>query len=118
MSKTKTFGDFLLTEINRRGMSALQFAQFVGVSHTTINKFLDYGKKDVGYPSMDFVLKLSKATGVDIGAIVALIDPDVPRADPTDPETRVWLDQLKELSEEQRKMVGAMISGLRITNNG
>lgn len=105
-------GEFLLSEMTRRGMSAREFAHFIGVSHTTMNRFLDYGKKDVGYPSAEFLLKLMRATGMDGSAIMALIDPDVPQMSP---ETLILAERIAQLPDDKRKMVDALVIGLNVS---
>ena len=40
-------------------MSERAFARHVGVDSKTINKFVKAGEEDVGYPSMDFLIKLA-----------------------------------------------------------
>lgn len=107
-----TLGDFLTEEINRRHMNVFRFAQFIGVSHTTVNKFLDYGKKDVGYPSVDFVIKLAKATNTDISVIMALIDPTVPTGE-HQPLTGLLAEEIESLTDHQRKMVAAFIQTIK-----
>lgn len=107
-----TLGDFLTEEMSRRNMSVLRFSQFVGVSHTSIHKFLEYGKKDVGYPSVDFVIKLAKATNTDISVIMALIDPTVPTGE-HQPLTGMLAEEIESLTDHQRKMVAAFIQTIK-----
>jgi hypothetical protein len=112
-----TISDFLKAEMSKRDMSVLRFSHFVGVSHTSIHKFLEYGQKDVGYPSVDFVIKLAKATNTDVGMIMALIDPTVPLDPPETGElslqTRILAGQIEELSEHDRKMVEAFVQTIK-----
>lgn len=109
---TYLLGDFLLEQIQRRDMSAREFARFIGVNHQTINKFLDYGKKDVGYPSVDFIIRLAKATKTDAGTLMNLIEPTLSTFDA---KTRLIAEQLAELSEHERKMVDAFIYSITRT---
>lgn len=105
-------GDFLLSEINRRNMSIREFARFVGVNHQTMAKFLDYGDKDVGYPSVEFLIKLMKATGIDGASLLALIDPDLPQ---TSPETLILAERIAQLPDDKRKLVDALVIGLNVS---
>jgi transcriptional regulator with XRE-family HTH domain len=75
MAAAKHLGDFLREEMRKRKMSNHAFADFIGVSHTTINKLVDFGYEDVGYPSLDFLIKLAQATQVDIRYLVTLVVP-------------------------------------------
>lgn len=106
--------NFLEDEIRKRQMSAREFAHFIGVSHQTIGKFLDYGKRDVGYPSADFILKLAKATNTNPAVIMAMIDPDVPTSESGQygPDTRLIADQVQQLSDLERRMVQIFIRTL------
>jgi transcriptional regulator with XRE-family HTH domain len=105
--------NFILMEIEKRGMSAREFAKFVGVSHTSVNKFLDYGKEDVGYPSVDFILRLAKATNKDVGEIMKLIDPDVPTDDPElDPQVKIIAERIQRLGERERRMVEKFVQSV------
>lgn len=89
-------------------MSAREFAQFVGVSHKTINKFLNHGTKDVGQPSVDFLIKLSKATNTDLCAIMALVAPDaVDSVD--DVEARMILSRIRRLGSDEQRIIEAFI---------
>lgn len=109
-----TLGDFILTEMEKRDMSARQFAQFIGVSHGTINRFVDFGSKDVGYPSIDFIEKLAVATQTPISMIMELILPHLANQDIDSPDSEALLiaQQLQRLSEAERKTIYAMIRGV------
>lgn len=106
-------GDFLIEEIAARGISAREFARLMGVSHVSVSKFLDYGKKDVGYPSVDFILKLAKATGKDIREIMLLIDPTVPAESvELDEETREIAEEILTLPRKERRLVRKFVRSL------
>lgn len=111
MSKI-SFGDFILAEMNKREMSARQFASFIGVSHGTVNRFLDFGKKDVGYPSIDFIEKLAIATDTKLSTIMGLILPQLADRDKDDPDLELLASQLRELTPTERKIVFAAIRGI------
>jgi hypothetical protein len=92
-----TLGAFIQGEIKRREMSIRQFADFVGVTHPVIAKFRYHGIKPkhggrhIGDPSLDFLAKLSKATHVDLCALVGLIHPEVVQIDA---ERQILIDQI------------------------
>lgn len=102
-----SLGDFLRDEMNRRGMSANKFAEFIGVSHTSINKFLEYGEQDIGYPSVEFVVKLARATNTDAGYVMSLIEPDVTMLPVHEMDERTLLHAKKynRLSDNKRELV-------------
>jgi transcriptional regulator with XRE-family HTH domain len=111
---TYTFGDFLAEEIKKRHMSAREFGEYIGVTHTSINKFLQFGKKDVGYPSMDLILKLAKATNTDVGKLIAMIDHEVPYMPPdVSPKVQLLAEQINQLNDKQRQVIEAMIEVLQ-----
>lgn len=66
MVQQSTLGGFILEEMRKRDMSARDFALYVGVSHSAINKFLNYGIEDtyagkpIGEPSIDFLYRLAR----------------------------------------------------------
>jgi transcriptional regulator with XRE-family HTH domain len=111
MTQTKTLGDFILTEMQKRQMSARAFARFVGVDSKTINKFLDYGSKNVGYPSVDFLLKLSQATKADICYLMALVDPSVETNSRVTPDALALSRQIEDLPPHLREAIDALILG-------
>jgi len=76
MSTIKNLADFLQQEMHKREMTNYAFAQFIGVSHTTINRLVDPDEGDTGYPSLDFLIKLAEATQTDIRYLITLIVPE------------------------------------------
>jgi transcriptional regulator with XRE-family HTH domain len=105
--KIDTLGDFLLSEINRRDMSIREFARFIGVNHQTVNKFMDYGTKDVGQPSVEFLIKLARGTNTHIGYIMSLIEPEVAMLpeDEMDERTLLLAQKYNRLSDSKRELV-------------
>jgi transcriptional regulator with XRE-family HTH domain len=114
--KSGTLGSFILSEIEKRKMSARAFADMVGVTHKTINKFLNYGTKDVGYPSVDFLLKLARATNTDICYLMTLVDPNAPNFDHISPEDRALSTRIGNLPPHLRDAIDAMIIGAVLNN--
>jgi transcriptional regulator with XRE-family HTH domain len=110
MNYSKTFGEFIHTEMKNREMSAREFARFVGVDSKTINKFLDFGSKDVGYPSMDFLKKLSIATHTDPCILLAMIIPEAVDNNPIRPDAMVLSQRIEELPESVRDVIDGIIA--------
>lgn len=101
-----TMGDWLLAEVEKRGMSVREFAAFIGVAHTTLNRLLDYGTKDVGYPSVDLLFKLARATKTDISQLMRLLDASIAEFDNQfDAQTHIFAGQFQQLSARERHMV-------------
>lgn len=109
------FSAFLSREMANRQMSERQFAKFVGVAHGTINRFINYellksqGKK-VSFPSLDFLLRLSRSTKVDICSILALIDPASTKA-VSDPDSVNLSNAIEQLDDATREVIDAIILG-------
>jgi transcriptional regulator with XRE-family HTH domain len=110
-----TLGEFILAQMHQRDMSAREFARFVGVSHQTISRFLDYGEKDVGYPSVDFLFKLAEATDTDIGVLMRMLKPDY---DEFDPQLMVIAQGLADLTPQERTVIETFINTMRKTRSG
>jgi transcriptional regulator with XRE-family HTH domain len=106
---SQTFGEFILAEMRERDMSAREFARFIGISPTVINKFLNYGEKEVGYPSVDFLLKLAKATETDVGALMRMLDPEL---DELDPQVMVIAQEIANLSPHDRRLVEGFVRSI------
>jgi transcriptional regulator with XRE-family HTH domain len=97
---TSALRDFLLAEMKRRNMSARQYAQFLGVSNTTINRLVD--ARDPDEPSLSFMVKLARATKVSLVSLLDLSYPDLADLLLEDPEARVLLEELVQLPSEDR----------------
>lgn len=112
-----TLGEFILQEIQNRQSNARDFALMVGVSHTTINKFLNYGLSDnyagkpVGEPSLDFLVKLAKATHVDVRTLIALVHPEVGDIDPND---LILAERIGNLPDDQKALIDNFLIGAAI----
>jgi transcriptional regulator with XRE-family HTH domain len=110
-----TLGQFIQDEMKRREMSMREFAKLVGVSHKIIGKFRNHGinpiynKRPVGEPSLEFLAKLSKATSIDLCALVALIYPDHTVADPRAAITNARISQLPP---EKIEILDTFLKGL------
>lgn len=114
-TKPTTLGAFIHAEMVHHNMTAREFADFVGVTHSTINKFLNhgisntYGGKQVGDPSIEFLVKLSKATHTDICTLVALVAPDVSN---TNARAHIIAERISRLPPEQQDMMDSFLLGL------
>lgn len=101
----KCLREFVLSEMQIRGMSAREFAAFVGVAHTTVNKCL---KGVEGNPSVDFVFKLSKATGVAVSTIMSLMQPDAESVDPS-PELQILAKRFASLPQQIQTALWSLV---------
>jgi transcriptional regulator with XRE-family HTH domain len=106
----KHLGDFLRHEMQNRQMSNSSFAEFVGVSHTTINRFIDFGERETGYPSIEFLIKLATATQTDMRYLITLIvPPDVLFEAETSPEFVHLSKQIELLKPAYQQIIKLII---------
>jgi transcriptional regulator with XRE-family HTH domain len=110
MKRDLTLGEFILAEMDKRRMSAREFALFVGVTHSTINKFVHFGSKDVGYPSIEFLGKLAQATHSDLCAVMALVFPEVTEATQLKPSTIILAQRIEQLPDAVREIIDGIIA--------
>lgn len=114
MARPTTLGEFLQMEIENRHLTARKFAQLVGVNHHSINMYLEHGiKENTGNPSPEFLLKLSKATGVNVVTLLALTFPEVGRAleelTQVSSTDALRLEYIEQLPENLRQAVDTII---------
>ena len=100
-------GKFIAEEIRRRQMSDREFARFVGVSSSTISRTLS---EEAPKPTIEFLEKLSKATNVSVGSLLALILPES-HAD-IDPEARILAERIANLPEDKRAIAETFLMGI------
>lgn len=101
-----TLREFIEREMTTRSMSTHEFADFVGVSQSTISRAMAF--EDAPEPKLDFLAKLAVATGTDIGALVALVKPEASKIDPT---ARLLAERIEKLSPEDREFLDTFILG-------
>lgn len=77
MVEPQTLSDFIKDEIKRSGLSQRAFADKVGVTHATIDKWVNETGKDPGNPRMDFLIQLAKATNTNVVVLLALAYPEI-----------------------------------------
>lgn len=114
MAHPTTLGEFLQMELNNKHLSARQLAEMVGVNHKVINKYLEHGiKEDVGNPTPEFLLKLSKATGTNVVMLLALAYPEIgaalERITKVSSTAALRQEQIEQLPENLREAVDSII---------
>ncbi|GAB4446308.1 MAG: hypothetical protein Kow0031_28960 [Anaerolineae bacterium] len=96
-----TFRQWVVAELNKRGVSYRQFAKQAGVSHTLVSRTLSGDMP----ASADFCIKV--ATALDIAPVYVLtlagILPDEPVAASPGPVTLEIVRLVENLSPEQRQ---------------
>lgn len=107
---TTAIRDFLLNEMKQRDMSARSLADFMGVSHTLINRLID--SRNPTEPSLDFLLKLSKATHVSFVSLVELAYPEIIQESTLSPQARILAQQIEQLPPQAQQAITMMIRGI------
>ena len=97
-----TLSDFIQSEMKKRDMGVVEFAKFVGVTHSTISKHL--GEK-AGVPSEDFLVKLSDATTVSLETIFGLAFPRVANRMPVSPKAMLLAQRFDQLPESVQDFI-------------
>lgn len=101
--------EFLIEEMHKRRMSGREFANMVGVASSTIVRFTaeEYKKKNPA-PSLDFLVKLSKATRVDLCILVAYVHPELTN---TDAQSAIIGALASQLPADKQEAMLAMLRG-------
>lgn len=95
---------FIQDEMKLRGIEFVKdFAKIVDVSHTTIGRV--FNNKEL--PSLDTLIKLSKATDKDIRMIIALVAPQQVRD--VKPQSLMLAQRIDRLSEDTKQMIDTII---------
>lgn len=99
MKQVAILREFIEREMTARDMSTHEFADFVGVSQSTIVRAMSY--EDAPEPKLNFLAKLAVATKVDIGVLVSLIKPEASKISP-DARLLAELERDQHLTARQR----------------
>jgi transcriptional regulator with XRE-family HTH domain len=110
MSSETTLGAFIDQEIRQRQMSVREFAEFVGVTHPTIIKFREHGKKQVGSPSIEFLIKLAQSTNTNLIALLAMAFPDAAPLLNVDPATLILSQRIQKLPDHIRQAIDDLLA--------
>ncbi len=102
----ETLRSFLLDQMQKRGMSARQFAELCGVSNTVISRAVSKTKPTT--PDITTLDKIARAIGVDVFSLVRLVIPD---ADDMDIEARITAQEIVRLPTDERRFIMAFIRG-------
>jgi transcriptional regulator with XRE-family HTH domain len=108
-SESFTLRKFIVDEMKRRGMSNRQFAVLIGVSNATINRAVD--EKNPTEPTLDFLLKLSKATNVGVFALIGMAYPDLVDFNQPSPAALVMAQKIEKLPSHLQEAIAAIIRG-------
>lgn len=107
---TYTLRDFVIDEMNKRGMSNPAFGEFIGVSHSTINRIVD--PQRTAEPTLEFLFKLSTATGKSLLALLELAYPETVESTRLTPTAEIFAQRFVELSDDKQRLVIALLRDL------
>lgn len=114
MSDNKLLREFIERQLQERSMSAREFARFVGVSSSTISRAMSFESNSD--PSMEFLIKLSRATATDICEIIYLIYPD--DRPNRRPEVVRMADEIATLPPNMQELIDSLIVGMVVKQAG
>lgn len=97
--------------MKRRDMSARKFAEFLGINHEVVNKFIDLEKSSHGLPSTQTIVRIAKATNTDPGALLNLIVSDTAGFNFLDADALVLSQQIRNLPDNIRAAISILIAG-------
>ena len=103
---------FLQDEMNVRNLSIREFAEFVGVTHTTIVRMLSE-RPEVrnNGPTLETILKIAAATHKDVMTLLTLAYPDqFAGVDTLSADARIIAQRLERLDPTIRKSIEKTIA--------
>lgn len=107
-----TLKEFILYQMELRSIdSASAFAELVDVSKNTILRALEEPRTHE--PSIEFMIKLSRSTKVDLRTIVQICYPNEVQETQMDASSLVTAQEIEELPDEGRFSVKAVIKAFR-----
>ncbi len=106
--RSPELGNFVLAEMHKLNMSAREFAKYVGVSNTTINRMVD--PEDESIPTLEFLLKLADATQTDITALLAKTFPETIGRFGLSADARIFGRRYEQAPPHIREAVNALLS--------
>jgi len=111
MTDKNAIRQFLLDQMKQRDMSARQLAEFFDVSPTTVTRAID--GRNPSTPGLDFLLKISQATGISLTALIEMAYPDASRGTSLSPQAQILAQQIEALPEDTREVILSIIRGTR-----
>ena len=109
MESMTALTQFIDDQIALRQMTEREFARFVKVSNSTISRARGDNPPE---PSLEFLVKLSKATGHSLLSILKLAFPEADLA--VDEQTLILAERIAQLPPEKREIAEAFIVGMTL----
>lgn len=98
---------FIVDDMQRRKMSLREYAEFLGVTHPTVSRYVNGEHKEIQW---GFLVALSRATKIDIGYFARLAAPEV--AFENVPDTHIIAERINQLPTPYRKTIIDMVEAL------
>ncbi len=110
-----TFRDWLREQQEARGYSVPEFARFLDIGVTTLRSFIR--DQEPLMPSGRILLKIAKATNVNLESLVTYLDPEAAeRIKQSSGRAQFFAELLDSLSDEQAEVVFNIIETMRRQN--
>lgn len=109
-----TIAEFIRQDMERRGMSLREYADFLGSTHPTVSKYISESGHHVQW---DFLVRLSRATNTDIGILARLAAPELAATYEDFPTPEMVLQRLKQIPVEMRRTFLEMIDAYLAQKN-
>lgn len=109
----ETLGDLITLELRKRGVSLRELGRIAGVSHSTLGRIIS----DPDYaPTVrkSTLKKIAQIASMDVNAVERLAKGSILR-DP-DAEIRIWVELIRSLPPDQRKVIETMLRGFNQAN--
>lgn len=103
----KALQAFIDSELKRRDWSYRALADAMGVAPSTITRIMD--QKKPAEITLEFLVKLSKATNVSLEGIIGMVYPDVSALRAT-PSSMVLAQQIEQLPDHLQMAIRALIA--------
>lgn len=109
----ETLKDFILAEMNKRGLSEREFSRLVGVAHTTINYLTNQEKNRPREVTVPFIIKLARATNTNTMLLLTFafpeLKPDLEALVKLPTQSALRLQQIDSLSEPALEIIDAFL---------
>lgn len=110
MGDGRAFKDWLWTIYQSGGYESQRaFARALGSDIATVSRMMDYDH--AARPTIEFLLKLHRLTGVSAGLLVELAYPDQVERANASVSTLVLAEMLEQLPDNMRGAVDALVRG-------
>lgn len=102
---------FLVAEMKKRKLpSARAFAEFLGVSQSTISLYLKDNPQNS--PSLDLLITLAGKTGTPLATVIAFAYPDLAARMEIDPDIELLQRRIANLPKDLRDALGLILDSM------